>query len=138
MTANMTQDYTTNSNTPTIPTTHAGTIPYHPQELQNPLAAPYIPTYTHPGFQDPSGHPDPKIRDDFYGQRRKIRIGVLGAGISSINFLHFAEQNLQDYDIVVYERNEDVGGVVRLNPPNLPLKTPISRLTHHSSPTHSG
>jgi len=95
-----------------IARTLAETIPYTPQDLENPLAANYLPTWLHPGFQDPSGRPEPKIRDDFYGQRRKIRIGVLGAGISSINFLHFAETTLKDYEVVVYERNEDVGGVV--------------------------
>ncbi|WPH01685.1 Hypothetical protein R9X50_00453700 [Acrodontium crateriforme] len=78
--------------------------------LAHPAAADYIPKYLHDAFPDPSGRPDVKIRDDFYGTRRKLRIGVLGAGISCINFLHFAE-TLKDVEIVVYERNEDVGGV---------------------------
>lgn len=111
----MTADETHEPATPNgIPRTFAETIPYTPQPLSNPLAADYIPTYTHPGFQDPTGRPEPRIRDDFYGQRRKVRIGVLGAGISCINFLHFAETTLKDYEVVVYERNEDVGGVVSL------------------------
>jgi len=79
--------------------------------LEDPAAAEYLPQYLHDSFPDPSGRPDAKIRDDFYGTRRKLRIGILGAGICSINFLHFAEQRLKDVEFVVYEKNEDVGGV---------------------------
>ncbi|KAK0249964.1 hypothetical protein LTS09_014844 [Friedmanniomyces endolithicus] len=79
--------------------------------LAHPAAAAFIPRYLHQGLPDPSGRPDVRIRDDFYGTRRKLRIGVLGAGISGLNFLHYAEQHLKDIEIVVYERNEDVGGV---------------------------
>lgn len=89
-----------------------GRIPYEHNLPDSHPAADYLPAYLHEGFPDPSGRPDIKIRDDFYGTRRKLRIGVLGAGMSSINFLHFAEQYLKDVEIVVYERNEDVGGVV--------------------------
>ncbi|KAK0247243.1 hypothetical protein B0A54_11929 [Friedmanniomyces endolithicus] len=79
--------------------------------LAHPAAAAFIPRYLHQGQPDSSGRPDVRIRDDFYGTRRKLRIGVLGAGISGLNFLHYAEQHLRDVEIVVYERNEDVGGV---------------------------
>jgi hypothetical protein len=90
-----------------------GRIAY-PQDvpLENPEAADYLPQYLHDSFPDPSGKPDPKIRDDFYGTRRKLRIGILGAGVCCINFLHYAEQQLRDVEFVVYEKNEDVGGVV--------------------------
>lgn len=91
-----------------------GRIAYETDPLAHPAAADFLPKYLHAGFDDPSGRPDVKIRDDFYGTRRKLRIGVLGAGISGINFLHFAEERLRDVEIVVYERNEDVGGVVDL------------------------
>ena len=87
-------------------------IQYAPKEkVSHPAAADYIPQYLHPGFSDQSGKHDVQIRDDFYGTRRKLRIGVLGAGITCINFLHFAEQQLKDVELVVYERNEEVGGV---------------------------
>ncbi|TKA82739.1 hypothetical protein B0A55_01085 [Friedmanniomyces simplex] len=79
--------------------------------LAHPAAADFIPRYLHQGLPDPSGRPDVRIRDDFYGTRRKLRVGVLGAGISGLNFLHYAEEHLKDVEIVVYERNEDVGGV---------------------------
>ena len=86
----------------------------YPQDvpLDHPAAVDYLPQYIHDRFPDPSGRPDPKIRDDFYGTRRKLRIGILGAGISCINFLHYAEQQLRDVEYVVYDKNEDVGGVV--------------------------
>lgn len=90
-----------------------GRIDY-PQDvpLEHPEAAEFLPQYLHTNFPDPSGRPDPKIRDDFYGTRRKLRIGILGAGLSCINFLHFAEELLKDVEYVVYDMNEDVGGVV--------------------------
>jgi hypothetical protein len=92
----------------------SGRIPY-PQDvrLEHSAAVDFLPQYLHNSFPDPSGRPDPKIRDDFYGTRRKLRIGVLGAGVCCINFLHFAKERLRDVEVVVYEKNEDVGGVVR-------------------------
>lgn len=85
---------------------------YLPSPLAHPAAAEFIPRYLHEGLPDPSGIPDVRIRDDFYGTRRKLRVGVLGAGISGLNFLRYAEEHLKDVEVVVYERNEDVGGVV--------------------------
>lgn len=82
------------------------------QPLVNTKAADYIPTFLYDGLPDPEGRPDVEIRNDFYGTRRKLRIGVLGAGISGMQFLHSAER-LKDVEIVVYEMNDDVGGVVR-------------------------
>ena len=81
------------------------------QPLENPKAADYIPTFLYDGLPDPSGRSDVEIRNDFFGSRRKLRIGVLGAGIMGLQFLHSAEK-LRDVEIVVYEMNEDVGGVV--------------------------
>lgn len=89
-----------------------GTVRYESKvPLENPYAADYVPKFLYDGLCDPSGRPDVEIRDDFYGTRRRLRIGVLGAGISGLQFLHFAQQ-LRDVEIVVYEMNEDVGGVV--------------------------
>ncbi|KAK3720821.1 hypothetical protein LTR37_003484 [Vermiconidia calcicola] len=80
-----------------------GRIDY-PQDvaLEHPGAIDYLPQYLHDSFPDPTGQPDPKIRDDFFGTRRKLRIGILGAGICCINFLHYAEEQLKDVEIVVY------------------------------------
>lgn len=81
--------------------------------LEHPKAADYVPTFLYEGLPDPSGKPDVEIRDDFFGTRRRLRIGVLGAGIMGLQFLHSAE-SLRDVEIVVYEMNDDVGGVVEL------------------------
>ena len=90
-----------------------GSIPYPSTTapVSHPAARAYIPKYLHTSFPDPSGRPDVRIRDDFYGTRRPLRIGILGAGISCINFLHYATQRLRDVEYVVWERNADVGGV---------------------------
>ncbi|KXS95774.1 hypothetical protein AC578_1730 [Pseudocercospora eumusae] len=86
-------------------------IPYRvSRPLANPKAADYVPSFVYAGLSDPSGRPDVVISDDFYGTRRKLRIGVLGAGISCLQFLHSAER-LKDVEIVVYEMNDDIGGV---------------------------
>lgn len=81
--------------------------------LEHPKAADYVPTFLYEGLPDPSGKPDVDIRDDFFGTRRKLRIGVLGAGIMGLQFLHSAE-SLRDVEMIVYEMNDDVGGVVML------------------------
>jgi cation diffusion facilitator CzcD-associated flavoprotein CzcO len=92
--------------------------PYQPNPNLHPAAHEYIPKYLFKGFQDPSGLSDVKIRDSFYGERRKLRIALLGAGISAMNFLHFLFEHLkkqaggmESVEVVVYERNCDVGGV---------------------------
>ncbi|KAF2169963.1 hypothetical protein M409DRAFT_64369 [Zasmidium cellare ATCC 36951] len=89
----------------------SGTSRYtNSQPLRNPKAEQYIPKFLYEGFADPFGRTDVEICNGFYGTRRKVRIGVLGAGIMGLQFLHSAEK-LKDVDIVVYEMNDDVGGV---------------------------
>jgi hypothetical protein len=50
------------------------------------------------------------IREENFGTKKKMRIAMLGAGISGINFFKFAEEKLENVDIVCYEKNRDVGG----------------------------
>lgn len=78
----------------------------------NPKAARFVPSFI---YCDPKNPNPVDIREDFYGSRRKLRIGVLGAGISLLNFLHHLFELVPDesVDVVVYDKNEDVGGVVR-------------------------
>lgn len=54
--------------------------------------------------EDVSIHPEP------FGTKKKMRIAMLGAGISGLNFFKFAEQKLENVEIVCYEKNRDVGG----------------------------
>ncbi|KAE9967521.1 hypothetical protein BLS_006332 [Venturia inaequalis] len=51
-----------------------------------------------------------KIREQPYGTKRKIRVLLMGAGASSLNFFKKAEEEMQNIDIVCYEKNRDVGG----------------------------
>jgi hypothetical protein len=83
-----------------------------PQPLSNAEASKFVPAYLHSLAGDPS-RPDVRIRDDFYGTRRKLRIAVVGAGGSGLQFLHDA-QRLEDVDIVVYDRNDEVRSIALL------------------------
>lgn len=101
--------------TPPQPTPPPSTrTPYTPTTpLAHPAAADFVPKFLYAGLPDAQGRPDVRIRDDFYGTQRPMRIGVLGAGISGMQFLRAVRTApLRDVEVVVYERNEDVGGVV--------------------------
>jgi cation diffusion facilitator CzcD-associated flavoprotein CzcO len=50
------------------------------------------------------------IHEEPFGSKKKMRIAMLGAGISGLNFFKFAEQKLENVEIVCYEKNGDVGG----------------------------
>ena len=56
---------------------------------------------------DPSGY---RIREEPFGTRRRIRVVLMGAGASTVNFLKKAEETMQNLDVTVYEKNHDVGG----------------------------
>lgn len=62
-----------------------------------------------PELNNPSPH-DVEILEQLYGTRKKMRIAVLGAGVSGLNFFKFAEQRLKNVEIICYEKNADVGG----------------------------
>ena len=51
-----------------------------------------------------------RIREEPYGTKRKVRIILMGAAASTANFLKKAEEQMENLDIVVYEKNHDVGG----------------------------
>lgn len=68
-------------------------------------------------FSDHDGVPAPDsdsagytIREEHYGTKRRIKVILMGAGASTLNFLKKAEEEMQNLDIVVYEKNHDVGG----------------------------
>lgn len=50
------------------------------------------------------------IREQPYGTKRRIRVLLMGAGASSLNFFKKAEEEMQNLDIICYEKNRDVGG----------------------------
>lgn len=51
-----------------------------------------------------------RINEQPMGTKRDMRIIVLGAGASGINFCKTAEEDLENVKIVCYEKNDDVGG----------------------------
>ncbi|KAK0731824.1 hypothetical protein B0H67DRAFT_477287 [Lasiosphaeris hirsuta] len=50
------------------------------------------------------------VREEPLGSTRHIRIVGIGAGASGLNLIRTLRLNLVDYELVVYEKNEDVGG----------------------------
>jgi Predicted flavoprotein involved in K+ transport len=58
----------------------------------------------------PSKQPAYSILDKPLGAARHVRIIGIGAGASGINLLRTLRLNLTNYDVVVYEKNTDVGG----------------------------
>jgi len=51
-----------------------------------------------------------RIREQPYGTKRPLRVALIGAGASTLNFLKKAEEQMQNLTITVYEKNKDVGG----------------------------
>jgi cation diffusion facilitator CzcD-associated flavoprotein CzcO len=60
-----------------------------------------------PPEQDQYGY---KIREQPMGTKRRIKVIIMGAGASSLNFFKKAEEQMQNVDIVCYEKNHDIGG----------------------------
>lgn len=65
-------------------------------------------------YEDPSDTSLPEIKERMYGERRRLRIVVVGAGLTGLAFLHYLSTTIPEdsFDLAVYERNEDVGGTV--------------------------
>jgi hypothetical protein len=62
-----------------------------------------------------------RIREQPYGTKRKMRIVLMGAAASTVNFLKKAEEQMENIEICVYEKNHDVGGTwVRVTSTALP------------------
>ena len=82
---------------------YQGAVPVEPQRLPNGEVK------ERPLYNDPSPD-DVSILEQLYGTKKKLRVAMLGAGISGLNFFHEAEKRLKNVDIVCYEKNADVGG----------------------------
>jgi cation diffusion facilitator CzcD-associated flavoprotein CzcO len=50
------------------------------------------------------------VREKPLGTARHVRIVGIGAGASGLNMIRTLRLNLNNYDVVVYEKNADVGG----------------------------
>jgi cation diffusion facilitator CzcD-associated flavoprotein CzcO len=51
-----------------------------------------------------------RIKEQPMGTKRKVKVILMGAGASSINFFKKAEEEMENLDIVCYEKNTDIGG----------------------------
>src|SRR5947209_3203181 len=51
-----------------------------------------------------------RIREQPMGAKRRVKAVLMGAGASSLNFFKKAEEQMENLDIVCYEKNADVGG----------------------------
>ncbi|PVH93371.1 FAD/NAD(P)-binding domain-containing protein [Periconia macrospinosa] len=51
-----------------------------------------------------------RIREEPMGTKRKVKVILMGAGASSLNFFKKAEEEMENLEIVCYEKNHDVGG----------------------------
>ncbi|KAF2759074.1 FAD/NAD(P)-binding domain-containing protein [Pseudovirgaria hyperparasitica] len=74
-------------------------------------------TATSTSPSDYDGEPYPEfdqygynIREQPLGTKRRVRVILMGAGASSLNFFKQAETGLQNVDITCYEKNKDIGG----------------------------
>lgn len=56
------------------------------------------------------GPDDLPILEQLMGTRKKMRVAILGAGLSGLNFMKRAEERLRNVELVCYEKNADVGG----------------------------
>jgi hypothetical protein len=58
----------------------------------------------------PAAVEDVSIPDQLFGAKRGLRVIVIGAGVSGLNFFKRAEEQAENLDIVCYEKNADIGG----------------------------
>ena len=47
-----------------------------------------------------------------FGTKRRMKIIVMGSGISGLNWFKRSEEQLENVEIVCYEKNNDIGGTV--------------------------
>ncbi|KAM3417956.1 hypothetical protein BST61_g6168 [Cercospora zeina] len=50
------------------------------------------------------------IQEDFSGQHRRIKVICAGAGASGICLAKYIQDDAENVDLVIYEKNEDIGG----------------------------
>lgn len=51
-----------------------------------------------------------RITEQLLYEKRKVRVICVGAGATGIQFAYKAERNLENVNIQIYEKNDDVGG----------------------------
>ncbi|KAH6643680.1 hypothetical protein C7974DRAFT_407401 [Boeremia exigua] len=51
-----------------------------------------------------------KINEQPMGTKRKVKVILMGAGASTLNFFKKAEEEMENLEMVCYEKNHDIGG----------------------------
>ncbi|KAL9086276.1 MAG: hypothetical protein Q9165_007191 [Trypethelium subeluteriae] len=51
-----------------------------------------------------------EVREQQMGTKKRIRVVLLGAGASSLNFFKKAEEQMENMEMCCYEKNADIGG----------------------------
>lgn len=51
-----------------------------------------------------------RIREQSMGTKKRLKIILMGAGASTLNFFKKAEEEMENLEIVCYEKNPDIGG----------------------------
>ncbi|KAF2232138.1 FAD/NAD(P)-binding domain-containing protein [Viridothelium virens] len=51
-----------------------------------------------------------EVREQAMGTKKRIRVVLMGAGASSLNFFKKAEEQMENIEICCYEKNADIGG----------------------------
>lgn len=51
-----------------------------------------------------------RIHEHPMGEKKKMKVIFMGAGASAMHFLKKAEEQMENLDIVCYEKNHDIGG----------------------------
>lgn len=57
-----------------------------------------------------NGAEDYKIRESPMGTKRKLKVIFMGMGCSGINFAHQLTKSMENIELVIYEKNNDIGG----------------------------
>jgi len=63
----------------------------------------YVPAINSRGYQ---------VLEEPLGTKRRLKVIILGAGASGIDFFKNAEERLENVEIQCYEKNSDIGGTV--------------------------
>lgn len=51
-----------------------------------------------------------RIKEQPMGTKKRVKAILMGAGASSLNFFKKAEEEMENFEIICYEKNHDVGG----------------------------
>lgn len=88
--------------------TQAAAVNTAPTTVQLPIvASPEAPELFGWTAQNNNGY---RIREAPMGTKRRLRVVVLGAGASGINFCKMSRGKLENVEVVCYEKNNEVGG----------------------------